>query len=199
MEHKNEIMKKVLSIVCATFLISSCNIEKKKDGELPTVDIDVDAEAGELPNYDVEWADVNVGTTTKTVEIPKVVIVMEEEEVEVPYLDVDMPDDTWGAKEEQTIMVEAEVSDFEHSIDIEEIWAKENNLYVVAKLEQLETAIEDKKMRISDQVSLNAPDLNVKYYVIGERPDRVFNTRYKYVKNMDELKNMISDYTVIYQ
>lgn len=192
-------MKKLLSIVTIALVITSCNIEKKKDGELPTVDIDVDADAGKLPNYDVEWADINVGTTTKTVEIPKVVIIMEEEEVEVPYLDVDMPEDKWGNKEEQTIMVEAEVSDFEHTIDIEEIWAKENNLYVIAKLEQLETSIEDKKMRISDQVSLNAPDLNVKYYVIGERPDRVFNTKYKYVKNMSELKNMISDYTVIYQ
>lgn len=192
-------MKKLLSIVTITLMVTSCNIEKKKDGELPTVDIDVDADAGALPDYDVAWADVNIGTTTKTVEIPKVVIIMEEEEVEVPYLDVDMPDEKWGNKEEQTIMVEAEVSDFEHKLSIEEIWAKENSLFVIAKLEKLDTSIENKKMRISDQVTLNAPDLNVKYYVIGERPDRVFNTKYKYVKDMNELKNMISDYTVIYQ
>ncbi len=192
-------MRKVLSIICVVGLLMSCNIEKKKDGELPTVDVDIDAEAGELPDYEVAWADVNVGTTTKTVEIPKLVIVMEEEEVEVPFIDVNMPDDKWGEKEEQTIMVEAEVADFEHDINIEEIWAKENNLYVVASLEKLETSLEDKKMRISDQVTLNAPELNVKYYIVGERPERVFNTKYKYMNSMEELKDKVDDYTVIYQ
>lgn len=192
-------MRKVLCIVCIAGLLTSCNIEKKKDGELPTVDVDVDADAGELPDYDVAWADVNVGTTTKTVEIPKIVIIMEEEEVEVPFIDIDMPDDKWGEKEEQTIMVEAEVSDFEHDIEIDEIWANENNLYVIASLEKLETSIDDKKMRISDQVTLNAPELNIKYYIIGERPDRVFNTKYKYMNSMDELKKKVDDYTVIYQ
>ncbi|GMN04676.1 hypothetical protein MTsPCn5_00640 [Croceitalea sp. MTPC5] len=192
-------MRKVLSIICVIGLLMSCNIEKKKDGELPTVDVDIDAEAGELPDYEVAWADVNVGTTTKTVEIPKLVIVMEEEEVEVPFIDVNMPDDKWGEKEEQTIMVEAEVADFEHDINIEEIWAKENNLYVVASLEKLETSLEDKKMRISDQVTLNAPELNVKYYIVGERPERVFNTKYKYMNSMEELKDKVDDYTVIYQ
>ncbi len=192
-------MRKVFSIICVVGLLMSCNIEKKKDGELPTVDVDIDAEAGELPDYEVAWADVNVGTTTKTVEIPKLVIVMEEEEVEVPFIDVNMPDDKWGEKEEQTIMVEAEVADFEHDINIEEIWAKENNLYVVASLEKLETSLEDKKMRISDQVTLNAPELNVKYYIVGERPERVFNTKYKYMNSMEELKDKVDDYTVIYQ
>ncbi|MBS9464301.1 hypothetical protein KIM67_17895 [Flagellimonas sp. 389] len=192
-------MKKIICVLGVASLLFACNIEKKKEGELPTVDIDVETEAGELPEYDIAWADVNIGTTTKTVEIPKVVIVMEEEEVEVPYIDIDMPDDKYGNAEEQTIVVEAEVSDFEHEIDIEEIWAKENNLYVISKLEKTETAISDKKMRISDQVTLNAPDLNVKYYIVGERPDRVFNMRYKYVKSMEELKNKIDGYTVIYQ
>lgn len=192
-------MRKVLSIICVVGLLTSCNIEKKKDGELPTIDVDIDTEAGELPDYEVAWADVNVGTTTKTVEIPKLVIVMEEEEVEVPFIDVNMPDEKWGEKEEQTIMVEAEVADFEHDINIEEIWAKENNLYVIASLEKLETSLEDKKMRISDQVTLNAPELNIKYYIVGERPERVFNTKYKYMNSMEELKEKVNDYTVIYQ
>ena len=56
----------------------NCNVDQKKEMELPSVDVDVSAEEGQLPTYDVDWADVNVGTTTKTVEVPKVVIVMEE-------------------------------------------------------------------------------------------------------------------------
>ena len=98
------------------------------------MDIDVTADAGELPEYEVNWADVNVGTTTKTVTVPKVVVVMEEEEVEVPVIDIDMPDGDANDKEERTIMVEAEVTDKEHSLDIKKIYASENNLYVVSEL-----------------------------------------------------------------
>ncbi|AWX43196.1 hypothetical protein HME9304_00183 [Flagellimonas maritima] len=191
-------MKKLFLLAIVMSTLSACNIEKKKEGELPSIDVDVDTEAGELPEYDVKWADVNVGTTTKTVEVPKVVIVMEEEEVEVPYIDVDMPDNKFGDKEERTLMIEAEVSDYEHDIEIEEIFASKNTLHVIAKLEKSDTSLDDKKMRISDQVTLNAPDLNVKYYIVGERPDRVFNSRYKYITSIEDLKSKIDDYTVIY-
>ena len=189
-------MKKLLIIAIASSLFMACDVKKEEKGELPEVDVDVDAEAGELPEYDVDWADVNVGTKTKMVEVPKVVIVMEEEEVEVPYLDVDMPDA--GEKMERTLMVEAEVTDMEHELDITEIWAANNNLYVIAKLESTDKEIGDKKMRVSDQVSLNAPDLNVKYYIVGTKPDRVFNTRYDYLENTNELKKDLDNPKVIY-
>jgi len=179
-----------------SFSILACNVKKEEKGELPEVDVDIDTEAGNLPEYEVNWADVDVGTKMKTVEVPKVVIVMEEEEVEVPYIDVDIPDG--GEKSERTIMVEAEVTGNEHNLDIKEIWAAKNNLYVIAKLEETEQDIGDKKMRVSDQVSLNAPDLNVKYYIVGERPDRVFNTRYTYLSNMDELKSRLDNPKKIY-
>lgn len=193
----------LLVFATATFL-TSCNIDQKKEMELPEVDVDIDAEAGQLPTFDVDWADVNVGTTTKMVEVPKVVIVMEEEEIEVPYIDVDMPEDDdndWGEKEERTIAVEAEVTDFEHDLDIKQIWAKGDNLYVISELEKGDTSIDDKKMRVSDQVTINAPDLGVKYYVVGERPDRIFNTRYTYFSTMDDLKARLGEdgFTVIYK
>jgi len=174
----------------------ACNVKKEESGELPDVDVDIDAEAGELPEYEVNWADVDVGTKTKIVEVPKVVIVMEEEEVEVPYIDVDIPDG--GEKSERTLVVEAEVTGNEHEIDIKEIWAASNNLYVIAELEKTDNDIGDQKMRVSDQVSLNAPDLNVKYYIVGERPDRVFNTRYTYLKNADKLKSTLDNPKKIY-
>lgn len=189
-------MKKILILLTATTVLMACNVEQKKEAELPEVDVDVTTEAGQLPTYDVDWADVNVGTTTKTVEIPKVVIVMEEEEVEVPYIDVDMPDS--GEKEERTLMIEAEVTGKEHTMDIKEIWASDNNLYVIAMLGATDTDLGDKTLRVSDQITINAPDLNEKYYIIGERPDRVFNTKYKYYASMDDLKAKVGDYTVIY-
>lgn len=191
-------MNKFILIVIA-LLIISCDIDKKKEAKLPEVDVDIDTEAGRLPSYDVDWADVNVGTRTKTVSIPKVVVVMEEEEVEVPYVDVDMPDAD-GDKEEMTLAVEAEVTGKEHKIDIKEIVATNKNLYVFSELEELDQEIGDQKMRVSDQVVLNAPeDLNVKYIINGKRPDRVFNSRYKYVDDMEAFKSKLKNATTIFK
>ena len=189
-------MKKTLSIIALAFLIISCDVKQKKETKLPDVDVDVDVDAGQLPTFDVDWADVNVGMKTAKVMIPKVVIVMEEEEVEVPYIDVDMPNS--GEKEELTLMVQAEVTDKEHTIDIKEIIATENNLYVISRLKELSTSLGDKKLRVSDQVILNAPDLNVKHIIIGEKPNRVFNDQHKYVKNLAEFKKGLKNPRVIY-
>ena len=189
-------MKKTLSVIALAFLIMSCDVNQKKEAKLPGVDVDVDVEAGQLPTFDIDWADVNVGMKTTKVMIPKVVIVMEEEEIEVPYIDVDMPNS--GEKEELTLMVEAEVSDKEHSIDIKEIVATENNLYVISNLKELTTSLGDKKLRVSDQVILNAPDLNVKHIIVGEKPNRVFNDQHKYVANIATFKKGLKNPKVIY-
>ena len=178
-------------------ILYSCDVQQKKEAKLPDVDVDVDTEAGQLPTYDVDWADVNVGTETRTVKVPKVVVVMEEEEIEVPVIDVDMPDA--GEKEELTLMVEAEVTDKEHTLKIEEIIATNKTLYVISTLEEKDQAIGDQKMRVSDQVVLNAPDdLNVKYIIAGERPDRVFNTKYKYVNDAASFKANLENAKTIY-
>lgn len=171
-------------------------MEKEKSGELPEVDVDVDAESGELPEYDVNWADIDVGTKTRMVEVPKVVVVMEEEEVEVPYLDVDMPGED---KYERTLMVEAEVSETEHDIEIQEIRASNKRLYVISKLEKMETSLGDKTVRIQDQVDINAPDLDVKHIIIGNKVDRVFNNNYTYVNSMDSLGEAVKNAEVIYK
>ena len=189
-------MKRIIFILSISVLLFSCDVKKTQKAELPEVDVDVETEPGQLPEYDVDWADVNVGTRTKTVKVPKVVVVMEEEEIEVPYIDVEMPNDK--EREEQTLMVEAEVTDNEHTIDIKEIIATEDNLYVIAELKATDQTLGDKKMRVSDQVVLNAPDLNVKYIIVGDKPDRVFNSRYKYVKNANDFKSTLNNTKVIY-
>lgn len=192
-------MKKLFIPFVAIALIfaTSCKMDQTKEAELPEVDVDVETEAGQLPAYDVDWAEVNVGTKTEMVEIPKVVVVMEETEVEVPYLDVDMPGE-YGEKMERTIMIEAEVDEFEHNVEIEKIYASGNNLVVVSRLNKMETSLGDKKVRVSDQVKINAPDLNVKHYVVGEKPNRVFNDAYTYVKSDSDLNDKVEDYKVIY-
>ncbi len=192
-------MKKVFMTLIAATILVSCDVDQTKKTKLPEVDVDVDTDAGQLPAFDVDWADVNVGTKTKMIKVPKVVVVMEEEEVEVPYIDVEMPEDNENEKIEQTLMVEAEVSDVEHELDIKEIRAMNNNLIVVSTLEEKTQTLDGKKIRISDQITLNAPDMNVKYYIVGKRPDRVFNTRFKYFSDMNDLnENIGKDYKVIY-
>lgn len=189
-------------IVAVIFLVS-CDIKQKREAELPDVDMAVEVEEGQLPTFDVDWADVNVGTKTKTVEIPKIVVVMEEEEVEIPYIDIDMPDANGNdgekmEKTEQNIMIEAEVTDVEHNLEIREIRASGSTLYVISELEEMEKSIGDQKLRVSDQVSINAPELTVKYFIVGKRPDRIFNSRYKYYNTMEEAVSATTNSKTIY-
>ena len=49
---------------------------------------------------------------------------------------------------EYALMVLAEVSGKEHDIEMQEIWANENKLYVISTLEEMETTLGDKTLRI---------------------------------------------------
>jgi len=57
------------------FALSACQVDQTQEGEMP----DVQVEGGQLPAYEVETAEVDVGTRTT--------------EVEVPTAEVTMPDD----------------------------------------------------------------------------------------------------------
>ncbi|WP_236613376.1 hypothetical protein [Nonlabens dokdonensis] len=185
---------RLLSIVALVALLASCDIKKTEKGEMPEVDVDVTTEAGELPEYDVDWMDVDVKTTTRMVEVPKLVVVMEEEEVEVPVLDIDMP----GEKSERTLMVETEISGTDADLEIQEVRATKNKLYVIATLEKEDTDLDGKTIRKQDQIDINAPALDVEYIVVGERPDRVFNNNNKYVASMNDLSATVKEARVIY-
>lgn len=108
-----------------------------------------------------------------------------------------MPDG--GEKVERTLLVEAEVEDEEHTMEIKQIWATGKNLNVISELKSTGKSIGNQKMRVSDQVSLNAPeDLNVRYYIIGKRLNRVFNSQHTYVDSMADLEDKIGEHKVIY-
>jgi uncharacterized lipoprotein len=87
---ENIIMRKILTVASALSLgltMAGCSVDKTEDGEAPSMD--VDADAGELPEYDVDTPDVNVGTETQTVDVPDVDVNTTEETVEVPTVDVE--------------------------------------------------------------------------------------------------------------
>lgn len=181
-----------------TFLIA-CDVEKTEEGESPELDVDVEAESGELPEYEVDWANVNVDTRTKTVTVPKLVVVQEEEEVEVPYIDVDMPDQN-DSKTERSIMVEAEIRNEMQNIDINKVYASENNLIVVAELTPTGEDLQDKAVRVSDQLVMNVPeDLNFQRYIIGTKPTGEYNNQHTYIGNESELSDQVSDARLIYE
>lgn len=188
-------LKSLTVIIVSVLALQSCKMNKEESGSLPDVDIDIDADEGELPEYDINWADIDISTTTKTVKVPKVVVVMEEEEVEVPVIDFDIPG---RDKAERSLVVEAEVSGKEHELNIMEIRATKNRLYVISKLQELTTSLGDKTMRIQDQVYVNAPDLDVQHIIVGKKADRVYNSNYKYVESMTEVDNLIGDAKTIY-
>ncbi|MBL3655969.1 hypothetical protein [Fulvivirga sediminis] len=193
---------KRLSILISTivfFTFTSCDVEKTEEGEAPELDVEVEAESGEMPEYEVDWAKVKVDTKTKTIKVPKVVIVQEEKEVEVPYVNVDMPDSD-SEIEERNLMVEAEVHDTMHKLEIEKVYASEKNLYVVARLSSTDQNIDDNAVRVSDQLVLNAPeDLNIIKYIIGEKPSGEYNNQYSYIADDNTLASKVGDAQVIYQ
>ena len=83
----------IVALVGAVWLGSTLiDVDQTEPGKLPVVDVAIDAEAGKIPEYDVDTGEVNVGTETETVLVPEVVMV--EEEVEVPTVDVEEPEET---------------------------------------------------------------------------------------------------------
>lgn len=56
--------------------LAACDVDQTQEGDLPEVEVT----GGQLPEYDVETADVDVGTEEKTVEVPDVDITMPDAE-----------------------------------------------------------------------------------------------------------------------
>jgi hypothetical protein len=56
--------------------LAACDVDQTEEGEMPEVNV----EGGNMPEYDVETADVDVGTEEKTVEVPTVDVKMPDAE-----------------------------------------------------------------------------------------------------------------------
>ena len=64
-------MRKFLSLAVAPLFVvgvAACDVNQTEEGDMP----DVEVEGGQVPEYDVDAADVDVGTDTTTVEVPDV-------------------------------------------------------------------------------------------------------------------------------
>ncbi|PSN12973.1 hypothetical protein C7293_17865 [filamentous cyanobacterium CCT1] len=171
-----------LFILLMVMPLGACRVEQEETGSLP--DVNVDVEPGNLPEYDIEGPDVNVGVTERTVTVPRVVVVQEEETVQVPYIDVDLP----GAERiERTITPEVEVPSGGYDLTIQGVYAVNDELWVVSQLDEVDADAPEAVVRVSDRVVLNAPDMPVRHFVIGERPEGTFNEQYTFIDSRDEI------------
>lgn len=81
---KNSALKTLVigTALVATIATTGCRVRQTEEGEMP--DVDVNAEGGQLPEYDVDAADVDVKTEERTIEVPDVDVTMPEEERDRP-------------------------------------------------------------------------------------------------------------------
>ena len=56
--------------------LAACDVDQTQEGEMPEVEVT----GGQMPEFDVETADVDVGTKETTVEVPDVDITMPDAE-----------------------------------------------------------------------------------------------------------------------
>ncbi|MBE9182898.1 hypothetical protein IQ268_30645 [Oculatella sp. LEGE 06141] len=183
-----------LSLFLVLSPLAACRVEREEVGSLPEVDVSV--EPGNFPEYDIQGPDVNVGVAERTVTVPRVVVVQEQETVEVPYIDVDVP----GAeREERTVTTEVEVPSSGYDLSIEGIYAVNNELWVVSRLEETDPNAPQADVRVSDRVVLNAPDVPIRQYVIGARPDSSFNEQYTFIDDREQIVSQLDSGRQLYE
>ncbi len=193
MRSQRLILKKVLplSLVMLLVPLASCQVEKEQAARLPEVNI----EPGRLPEYDIKGPDVKVGVTKRTVTVPKVIVVQEQETVEVPYIDVDLPG---VERKERTITAEVEAPSSGYNLEIQDVYVVNNELWVVSRLEEENPNAPKATVRVSDRIVINAPDIPVRQYIIGERPNGSFNEQYTFINDREQIASQLANGKELY-
>lgn len=187
----------MIAAVVSVFGWAGCTAEQTEEGRAPDVDVEVDP--GRWPEYQVNWADVDVGTTQRNVSVPVVKVEKEQRQVSVPFIDINPPGA--GEREERTVAMEVEVPHSGYNLEITEIRAAGDDLWVIGTLRETGDMSAQVMTRVSDQVVVNAPEgLDVRKVIVGERPEGVYNQQYRFVSSMNVLSEQIPQGArVIYQ
>ena len=193
MRSQRLILQKILplSLIMLVVPLTSCQVEKEQAARLPEVNI----EPGRLPEYDIKGPDVKVGVTKRTVTVPKVVVVQEQQTIEVPYIDVDLPG---VERKERTITTEVEAPSAGYNLEIQNVYAANNELWVVSRLEEENPNAPKATVRVSDRIVINAPDIPVRQYVIGERPNGSFNEQYTFINDREQIASQLANGKQLY-
>ncbi|MFB2933766.1 hypothetical protein ACE1B6_00655 [Aerosakkonemataceae cyanobacterium BLCC-F154] len=189
------LLRRSLFIPLAALLALStgCRIEQERTGRLP--DVDVEVEPGRLPRYDVEGPDVNVRTVERTVVVPRVEVVQERRTVEVPYIDVNLP----GAeRREQTLTATVRVPSSGYDLDIQNVYMVNNELWVVAQLQEENPNAPKVNTTVADRIVINAPEMPVRYYIIGDRLSGNVGDKYRFINNRQAIQKQLSSGKQLY-
>jgi hypothetical protein len=100
---------------CAALVLTGCSVEREQAAQAPDVDVD----PGRWPEYDVNWADVDVGTEQRTITVPVVRIEREQKQVQVPYIRIAPPGG--GQIEERTVSLSVDVPNAGYELQIVEV------------------------------------------------------------------------------
>lgn len=80
-------MRHIPALLGLVFLtLTACEVRQTKEAESP--DVDVSANGGQLPEFDVDAKEVVAGTKEENVSVPDVNIKTKESTVEVPKIEV---------------------------------------------------------------------------------------------------------------
>jgi hypothetical protein len=79
----------VLLLALGLTLSTGCRVRQTEEGDMP--DVDVEVKGGNVPEYDVDAADVDVNAKETEVTVPDVDVKTEKKKVTVPEVDVTMP------------------------------------------------------------------------------------------------------------
>lgn len=196
--------------------LAACDVDKTQEGKMPDVDIqaesgqlpeyeqveetklptlDVDVEEGRLPKYDIDAPEVTVSLKERTVTVPKLIVVTEEEQMKVPHIGIDFPDE---GETERTVDVEVEVPSAAYDLRIQRVYLLNDRYLVVSRLESPATPTRDEITRVTDHVVITGPELPVKHIIIGKKPNRRYNDRYVFVSERQEIEETLSSGQLLY-
>lgn len=179
-----------LAVGLALVILAACQVDQTQPARAPDVDVDIRAEPGRWPQYDIDWAEVDVGTREQTISVPVVRVVEETRQVTVPYIDIKPPGSR--GQEERTITMELDVPHAGYRLEIAEIRAAGDDLWVIGRLTPSESPGATAVTRVSDQVVVNAPDdLDLRKIVVGQRPPGTYNQQYRFVDSGSALEQLI--------
>lgn len=85
----------VVALVVAAFAFGLIDIDQTREAKVP--EVTVETSGGQAPAFDVETADVDVGTKSTSVDVPTVDVDTTKAEIAVPTIDV-KPADSPNAK-----------------------------------------------------------------------------------------------------
>jgi hypothetical protein len=174
---------------------AGCAVDQTQGARAPDVDVEVDP--GRWPQYDVRWADIDVGTSERSITVPVVRVEKETRTINVPYIDINPP----GARDraERALSIEVDVPHSGYEVQVVEVRASGDDLWVIGQLRETATPSAQTRTRVSDRVIINAPrDLDVRTIVVGEQPDG--NEHLRFVESMDAVQQIVpNDARVLYR